>query len=307
MHYFIVNPQASEGRGLKVWQQVMRRLARIGEAQNYEVFVTEKTGDARDISRKLTRFCKDAKTITVIGGDGTLNEVVDGSCLDQDNISFVFIPTGKSNDFARCVGKRLSLRKQLKHLFTSSEERRYDYGVMNCPNGNRRFVVSSGIGFDAAMFHDLIMERCEGKKHLLRSDRLTYLFTFIRELRRAKQTPGYIVLDGERRIEFNNILFISAHVHPYEGGYKLGPTANGEDGYLDLCVVSTRQKYRLIRIMLSALTGTHVRMTGVHCYRCQQAEIHTEAALPVHTDGENCGNTTDLTINCVPKKLRILV
>lgn len=308
MYYFIVNPHASGGKGMRVWRQVQRRLPKFSGTQRYEVFLTEKTGDARAFSRKITERCREEKTLVVIGGDGTLSEVVDGACLDSDRVSIAFVPTGYANDFARNLRRKYRLRRQPERFFTAERERMLDYGVLDAENGNRRFVVSAGIGFDAAVFHELLASRCRqcGEYPLrLHSARFSYFLTFLRELKRAQRTRGYILLDQEQRVEFNNIIFISAHVHPHESGYLLGSGANCEDGRLDLCIVSTKRKLRIVRILLAALFGIHKKMSGVHCYRCREAEIHTAEAFPVHTDGESCGKLRDLVLSCVPRKLRV--
>lgn len=308
MYYFIVNPHASDGKGMRVWRQVQQELPKLASVSRYEVFLTEKTGDARAFSRKITEKCREPKSLVVIGGDGTLNEVVDGACFDSDNVSISFIPTGYANDFARNIQKKCRLKKQLKQIFSDEAVRKLDYGLLDAESGNRRFVVSSGIGFDAAVFHELLAVRCkksENKPWRLRSARMNYLITFLKELGKARRSRGYVLLDQEKRIEFNNIIFISAHVHPHESGYLLGSGADCQDGYLDLCIVSTKRKLRVVRILLAALFGGHKKMNGVHCYRCKEVEIHTEEPLPVHTDGESCGNLRDLVISCVPRKLRI--
>ena len=66
-------------------------------------------------------------------------------------------------------------------------------------------------------------------------------------------------------MEFQHILFLSIHNHPYESGYALGCGASGEDGVLDLCLVSTKKKLRLLYIMFAALFGKHKSLPGVHC------------------------------------------
>jgi diacylglycerol kinase family enzyme len=309
MYYFIINPHASNGKGLKIWAKVQKYLNKTANAQSYEVFMTEKSGDARRFSRKLTENSTDHKIITVIGGEGTLNEVVDGSCLDQDNISIAYLPTRLDDGLARCFRRKLHFKDQLRNLFHEHEDRVLDYGVLSASGVSRRFVASSGIGFDAAVFQDLYGEKCEcvRRKKKIHIGRMTYLKTFLKELQKAKKTRGYIDMDDEVRHEFNNILFISAHVHPYEGGYKLGPNADGADGYLDLCIVSTKYKWRVLWIMMLSLVGRHSRMTGVHTYRCREAVIHTERPLPVHVDGENITLMSDVTLRCVPRKLKVRI
>lgn len=306
MYYFIVNPNSKCGRGLAVWEAIQQDIQKADLQIDYEVYMTTKPGDAREFSRRLTGNGREKKTITVIGGDGTLNEVVDGTCMNCDNISIAYIPTGATNSFARSLKLEQNLKKRLKQLELVKTGEAVDYGVLNCADGNRRFVGSAGIGFDAALSKDLLDEALR-RKMSGRGGFLTYLSVILHEIALAKPSRGYIELDGEKRLEFNNILFISAHIQPYEGGggFKLAPGADCRDGKIDLCVVSCRNKFRLISIMLSALTGNHMRMSGVHTYRCRSVKIHTEASLPVHTDGESCGSQTDITLNCVPRKLKM--
>lgn len=308
MYYIIVNPRAGGGRGMRVWRRMQKALQRPENRESYELFLTEKTGDARNISRQLTERCQEERTIVVVGGDGTLNEVVDGSCLDRDRVSIIFVPSASGNDFAKIYRKRYRPGRSLRELALPEREMRLDYGVLDSERGNRRFVVSSGIGFDAALFQDMLEEEGRSRERggfYLPFRLFAYFLSFVRELRRAKKSRGALLLDAERRIEFNNVLFISAHVHPYEGGCLLASGANGSDGCLDLCVVSTRSKHRLIRIMIAALFGFHKVLPGVHCYRCRRAEISMEEELPVHTDGEAWGRARKLSICCVPGRLRI--
>lgn len=311
MYYFIVNPNSKCGKGLAVWKEVLRHIQKSKVKIDYEVYMTAKAGDAREFTRKLTGKCREDKTITVIGGDGTLNEVVDGTCMNCGNISIAFIPTGTGNDFARSFKMHHNLRKQLERLHKlelSRANELVDYGVLNCAGGNRRFVVSAGIGFDAAICQDILDSPLKEKLNRLCLGKLVYLAVGVKQLFQAKPTHGYIVLDGDKRYEFNNILFVSAHVHPYEGGgFKLAPAADCRDGLIDLCVVSCCNKFHLISVMLSALTGTHTRLSGVHTYRCSSVQIHTDRLMPVHTDGESCGVQTDLTLNCVQRRLKVKV
>lgn len=310
MYYFIVNPQASSGRGRVIWDKVLRHLNKTHNAENFEAYITEKSGDARGFAHELSYKCKEKKTITVIGGEGTLNEVLDGVSMDGNMISLAYIPTKPDNDIARSFRRKYNLKAQLNRLFNDSDEILLDYGVLNCPSMNRRFAVSSGIGLDAAIFHDLYDEKCasqQKKSKFYRIKQFSYFKTFMRELISLKPTRGYVILDGEKRHEFNNILFMSAHVHPYEGGYKVCPEASGKDGRLDICIVSTKHKWRLFFIMFSSVFGKHVTRTGVHLYKCKEAEIHTARALPVHVDGEDVGKQSDFSLTCIPQKLKLRI
>ena len=69
--------------------------------------------------------------------------------------------------------------------------------------------------------------------------RLSYLLLGISQFFKCRSSRGYIVLDGVKRVEFNNILFISCHIQPSEGGgFVFAPKADGKDGLMNICVVS---------------------------------------------------------------------
>ena len=124
---------------------------------------------------------------------------------------------------------------------------------------------------------------------------------------RLKQHRGYIVLDGVKRVEFNNILFISCHIQPSEGGgFVFAPKADGKDGLMNICVVSHSNRMKLIPLLLGAMTGRKKRYKGTRTYECREVKIHTDAPLPVHVDGEVCGNVNDIQAECIPRKVRMM-
>ena len=76
MYYFIVNPDAHCGQGEKIWRRLERRLLRSGT--EYQVLMTEARGDACRFAEELSRNCREPRTIVIVGGDGTVNEVING-------------------------------------------------------------------------------------------------------------------------------------------------------------------------------------------------------------------------------------
>ena len=99
MYYFIVNPGSRSGRGKAVWQIVEGILER--EKVEYRVFFTAYRYHATKLAREITSQ-KEKLTLVTVGGDGTVNEVVDG-IQDFSRVTFGYIPTGSSNDFARSL------------------------------------------------------------------------------------------------------------------------------------------------------------------------------------------------------------
>ena len=119
---------------------------------------------------------------------------------------------------------------------------------------------------------------------------------------------GYLLLDGTRKVEFNHIYFISAHIHPYEGGgFRFAPKADGSDGLLEVCVVHNSSKMGLIPVLVDAFLGKAGHHRGVRFYECREVRIHVDRPMPVHTDGENCYCQTDIHFRCIEKAIRMTV
>lgn len=308
MYHFIVNPSSCCGRGFRVWMGLEKLLIRDGV--EYEVKLTGRQGDAKKFAAELTEGCKDPKVIIVVGGDGTMNEVLDG--LSFCSILTVgYIPAGSGNDMARSLKLPRNPKKCLKKILYPKYHKLVDYGVVSYGDdiiNYRRFAVSAGVGLDAAVCHNLLHSKLKVALNKFHLGGLVYLLIGCKQLMHAKPVKGYLVIDGIKKVEFNHIYFISAHIHPFEGGgFKFAPGADCTDGKLSVCVVSIQAKYKLIPVLLSAYGGRHSRYKGVRTYEGKEIMIHTECPMPVHVDGESCFCQKDLEIRCIERALRIIV
>lgn len=308
MYYFIVNPSANRGHGGKVWRGLERCLGHFDV--EYEVCMTQAPGDAAGFARRLQKGNREPHVIVVVGGSGTLNETLNGLSLDEE-VTLGYIPAGMGNDLARGLKLPRSPRRCLKRILDSRYYRWLDYGVLSYENGapvHRRFAVSSGLGLDAAVCESLLDGTGKRQIRPAVSGRLGYLLPGLRQLFWAAPVKGYLLLDGTKKIEFNHIYFISAHIHPYEsGGFRFAPKADGSDGLLELCVVHNSSKSGLLPVLTDALLGKTGRHRGVRFYSCREARIHVERPMPVHADGENCYYQTDIHLRCIEKAVRMIV
>lgn len=309
MYYFIVNPNARQGAGGKIWRRLEHKLIQNGV--EYTAFLTTRKQDAKAIAEQLTEHCKEAKIIIAVGGDGTVNEILNGLSFDGQ-ITLGYIPTGSGNNLARSLKLPGNPYKCLKKILNPRYHKLLDYGILSYGDDDtpeyRRFVVSCGIGLDGSVCHSLIDARQRKRLRFFQTGRLCYVLFGIKQLILAKPVKGYLILDGIKKVEFNHIYFTSVHIHPYEGGgFRLAPKANCSDGELDVCVVHNSQKSGLIPILVDALLGRMGRHRGVRFYQCKEVQIHTERPMAVHADGESCYSQTDIHLRCVEKKVRMMV
>lgn len=307
MYFFIVNPHSCCGRGEKIWEKLEKILKK--KAVAYEHYLTQKPGDARDFARRLTESCREPKVIIIVGGDGTLNEVLDGLCLCQA-ITLGYVPAGSGNDFARSLRLPMNPCRCINRILEQKSVQLFDYGVLTVGSKaeHRRFLVSSGLGLDAAVCHELLKSEIRRSIRGLHLEKAAYLILGLKQLLSAKPVKGYVILDRVKKIEFNHIYFISVHIHPFEGGgFQFAPLANGSDGKLSVCVVSQENKWKLFLILASALLNRKKFRKGIRTYECREAFLHVETPMAVHSDGEDCGIWRDLQAECIEKKIRMIV
>lgn len=308
MYYFIINPNSRSGNGYRVWRRVEKQLSM--EGVEYAAFLTEHPGHAAEYADQLTRSCKEPRIIVVVGGDGTVNEVLDGLCF-CGTLTLGYIPAGSGNDLARSLKLPKSPKKCLKKILYPKYHKLIDYGVMTYGDEvvrHRRFIVSAGIGMDAAVCHNLLYSRMRKFFNRTHAVRLCYVMTGIKQLLLARPTKGYIILDGAKKVEFNYIYFIAAQLHPSEGGgFRFAPKADYSDGKIDLCIVSHPSRVHMIPVLLKSLFLRTTKNKGIRIYQCREATIHTDRPMAVHADGESCLYQSDLDIRCIERKVRMIV
>lgn len=310
MIHFIVNPNSCLGKGKDTWEKVRDFLE--GNDIEYNVHFTKYSGHALDIACSLTKIEDKVKSvvIVVLGGDGTLNEVVNGICFES-NVTLAYVPAGSGNDFARSLKIKRGTEKLLAPLISPRRYKAYDYGVV-CGGINeivpRRFVVSCGMGFDASICHELLNKDWKKIIKQLHLNKAIYIIIGLKQIIKARPVEVTILMNRYKKVNVNNMWFTSVHIHPYEGGgFKFAPKANPEDGKLEVCVVQGKSKLRFVLILLKSLLFGLKNVRGVKHFTCKEIEIKSKQLLPVHTDGESYGIQNNITIGCVQKKLRILM
>ncbi|WP_075982635.1 diacylglycerol/lipid kinase family protein [Bacillus massilinigeriensis] len=288
--YFIINPKAGNGNGRRVWQTVEKELQTLN--QSYSSFFSEYRGHAKELADSLIGE-EDHLFIVVIGGDGTLNEVIN-SIANNQNVRLGFIPGGSGNDFSR--GFRIP-REPIQALHSllggiNSEAQQVDVGyILNEGEEKIFFINNMGAGFDALICKDV--EASMIKKFLNRVSlgNLVYVFILLKRLFTYQCYDLQLTIDGKVH-HFQSTWFVTIANQPYfGGGMKIAPQALTSDGILNITVVHNLSKLKLLLVFISVFWGGHVSFKEVHNFLGKNISIHTSSPALMHVDGEPIGET----------------
>jgi diacylglycerol kinase (ATP) len=274
----IVNPSAGSGRAARLLPWIRERLALRPDA---ELHVTNRRGEAEELAARAAAAGSDR--LVVVGGDGTVQEVVNGVLSEASRAAIGIVPVGAGNDLARSLGLPADPAEAWT-IAIGRATRRIDAALAVNGEGRRRWFASAGgIGFDAQVAAAMATRRG------WQSGRAGYLLTTLSELRRFDNRRLRMVLDGEP-LERRALLVAIANGPYYGGGMRIAPDAAPDDGWLDLCVVGDISRLTAIRELPNLYRGTHVRHPAVSIHRARTVEIAGDGTTHAHLDGEPFGS-----------------
>ncbi len=292
MYQVIVNPTSSSGKGMEAWNKIKEILDR--RHVTYEVHVLREPGEATDIARKLTAYCGDIDTVKllVIGGDGTLNEVLNG-IQDLEHTTLSCIQTGSGNDFARNMHLEKDVERAIMHLLTHPEEIDLDYGEVTTNRGDNseslttRFLISSGVGYDANICEEVSRSRLKPVLNKIHLGKLVYVMIGVKQIFAKKTVRAKLYLDDAPMIKLPDLFFVVGMNHMYEGGgIPFCPKADPTDGMLDVCLVKGMSKIKLLLAVVLVYFKKHLLFKDITNHRCKRMRLVTETPQWIHMDGE---------------------
>ena len=290
--FFIVNEKAANGRAQKVWKQVKKELEE--KDINYRSFQTKYPKHAEELARQLCSLHKNTmEAIIVVGGDGTLHEVVNG-LVDHPTVKIGFIPAGSGNDFSRGFQTPKSPLEALSFTMKKKQSsgKRFDIGKVMV-NGQRKkeyFVNNIGTGFDAEVCK--LTNESKMKKYFnkIGLGSLAYVGAVMRLLFTYKLTNIIVEMDG-RICRYEKVWFVTVSNQPfYGGGMKIAPKANPTDGCLDVTIVHNLSRLKLLFMFVTVFFGKHTGFKEVVQYKGKKVSIKSDDNMLVHADGELIGH-----------------
>ncbi len=284
-YLIIVHPQTGKRHRLG---KIISELNRYFDTHkhHHDFFYTRPDLNATELVKRQLR---DHTDIIAIGGDGTLNEVING--FDNPDLVFSFIPNGSGNDFAKNFHFQ-----SLEHQVINALEglvHTIDLGLCN----QRKFINGVGVGLDGQVIYDLLF-----KKNILSGSRKYYYHVLRNLLAYKSQQFKFRVDDVERQQRL--LLLCVANGTTFGNGFRLTPQANLFDGFLDVCEVGNLHiGQRLVHVPKLA-RGTHHKLKKVELYKAQEVHIDQNDFLHAHIDGEYMGSPP-FEVKVLPAALKI--
>lgn len=307
MYYFIINPKSRSGKGIYVWHTVRAELDK--QQISYDYFITKYARHATEIVKELCETKPGIKNIVVIGGDGSINEAINGITVFEDVI-LGYIPSGSSNDLGRSINLEKDPLLGLKNILSPTHFGYMDMGFLrtDSPLLETKFSVSSGMGFDAAVCKEALKSDIKDFLNRFGLGKLTYLAIAVKQILTCPFMNGSIKVDGGPAKTYNNMLMLTTMIQKYEGGgLKLAPAANPRDGKLSVCMVYGLSRAKILLLMPTLIFGAHTRFKGVKTFDCERLEIKLDEPAWLHVDGECPGQFSEAALTCISNKLRFIM
>lgn len=274
----IVNPVSGTNAAPDYLQTINERLREaVGEM---DIVMTIAPGDATDAGEKAARDGYDQ--LFVAGGDGTLNEVLNGvASVDGafERITFGLIPLGTGNDFANALGLPEDTAEAIEILLRGRTVRA-DVGVLN----ERHFINVSAGGFIAEV-SDAVnpqLKTVAGKfAYLIGGAQVLMDYEEVRLSVHVTEDDGRVV---EREMSME--MFAVCNSRLIGGGRLIAPHALIDDGVLDVCIVEAMPTLDFIGLLSSVSGGDHIDDERVRYFRAREIELRFNRTIKVNTDGE---------------------
>jgi YegS/Rv2252/BmrU family lipid kinase len=298
----ILNPWAGRGASGRRRPELEQALRESGA--DFDIVATHAVGGATELAWQGVE--RGYGRIIAVGGDGTINEVVNGIKGAEASLGrrarLGIIPLGTGSDFVKVLegveandihgGVRRAVGEHMRVV---------DLGRVQVDDRAPRFFINAlGMGLDAQV-------AAESLKLTKLKGLAVYLVAIIRALANYKAHPMTVEYDGHRI--HRRLLFASpANGRCQGGGFWLTPDALIDDGLLDICLVDKMRLDEIIRHIPKVMEGTHTGLKQVTMGRARDIKVSCAAPLPVATDGEVIATDAhSITVEALPGAIEILV
>ena len=294
----IINLTAGGGKPRPHLKTIFKYLKENGF--NFRVSYTSHHGDAIELAQKAAD--NGVELIVSVGGDGTVNEIVNGIMKSKNDPSLGIIPLGWANDFIKSVNIPFDIT-QACQILVQGKIKKIDIGVIN---SQIYFANICGVGFDAEVAQ--LANQMKSKHSNLRIlSAFIYVFATVKKLLSPFSYHNVkIKFDGQEI--HSKILFIAiSNGKIYGGRFNITPEAILDDGLLEICVVEEMGRFKYLSIIPKVFKGTHASIKGINFYRAKEVVIESSEPILAQVSGEVIEGQKKFSITLLPKSLKLIV
>lgn len=264
-YHVLVNPTANRGKGGKLFSYIKG----LFERERFKFDIEFTRGKEETIKQVENALEKGADVIVAAGGDGTVNEVVNG--LKGRGILGI-LPIGRGNDIALSLKIPKNLEKAVK-ILKNGKYFNMDLGLVD----GRYFVGITGVGFDAEVNITANNMKLKGS--------LGYVISVFTTLRRYKPKFCEVSFDG---VNWKGEITLVAmgNTKNYAGGMKILPNSQLDDGYFDICIIERVSPLELVLYFPLIFIGKHTINPHVKMFRAKEVVVKGPSDLMATMDGE---------------------
>jgi diacylglycerol kinase (ATP) len=302
--YVIVNPASGNGRARKNWPKISATLMTHG--LHHDVVFTTGPDDATRIARELATA--GARTIVAVGGDGTVNEIINGMMDDNSPVNpetrLLVLPSGTGRDLGRSLGTG-QVETAISALVQGSTAKidlgRISYQTHAGEPATRYFANVADLGLGAS-----VAERLSGSSKVL-GGLLTYLVAAVKTIIRYKPTEIVVDVQDDRIFHDSANMVVLANGQYFAGGMRVAPTASICDGLLEMYILTDVGKRALLTSILPRVyRGRHVGREGVLHVRTSSVTIKSPSGMLLEMDGEQIG-MAPVRVEVAPRILPVII
>ncbi len=292
----IINPSSGRQILQRHADRLIAALLADGTLSDADTVRTTGAGDAYRAARYYQDWQFDL--ILVVGGDGTVNEVISGLLDGKHNTPLAIVPAGTVNDFAYAMGLPRSDVKKIGRMIHQGKIRLVDVGRAN----SRYFLNVAAAG----LLTDVAYKVPSDAKTVLGN--LAYLLEGARDLSQTMEPIRIRLVTPEQTFEEDCLLFIVANTTSVGGFRNFAPEASVSDGLLDVIIVLRQNFLELLPLLVQIANGDHVGHPKITYFQTPSLRVECLDGHPVSLDidGER-GDDLPVDISVLPKALRLIV
>jgi len=294
----IINLTAGGGKPRSHLKTIFKYLKENGF--NFKVSYTSHHGEAIELAQKAAD--KGIELIVSVGGDGTVNEIVNGIMQSKNDPILGIIPLGWANDFIKSVNIPPDVTQACK-ILVQGKTKKIDVGVIN---KKIYFANICGVGFDAevAQYANQIKNRHPNWRIL---SAFVYIFATIKKLLSPFRCHNVKIKIDEQEIRAKILFIAISNGKIYGGRFKITPEAILDDGLLDICLVEEMGRFKYLSIIPKVFKGTHGSIKGISFYKAKKIIVQSSEPILAQVSGEVIEGQKNYTITLQPKRLKLIV